>query len=106
MPKPKTETRTQAVRDAVNATSGYEGITGETVAVATQLVADLLIANWIQINDILHTDEDQSVSISVNVSVSAGGQKPQVIAKVGFAQKYKDEAQCFGEDPNQTKLEI
>lgn len=76
------------------------------IAGIVQAQLDLLTQHWTQIQAIRDADDSSEVSISLSSAVNSSGPRTQVVTKISYSQKYKDEREDFIDDPNQTKMNI
>jgi hypothetical protein len=86
--------------------SGLDGMEAETVAVIAELFGNLLAQNWSQIKACRDRSDDAAVSISFGFDVDNSGKLPLVRAKIGYAQKFKDQLESFVEDPDQPGMDF
>jgi hypothetical protein len=94
------------VKQAAIHQSGLDGLDAETFGTVIDTLTGLIAANWPQIDDIRKQSDESTVSIAIGVEVNSSGKVPLVKTRIGYAQKYKDEAECWVNDPNQPNLPI
>lgn len=85
---------------------GLDGLAAEKFGTVIDTITGLISANWSQIDDISKQSDESTVSISIGVEIDSSGKVPLVKTRIGYAQKYKDEAESWVHDPNQPNLPI
>jgi hypothetical protein len=79
---------------------------GEIIGTIAVLFRDLLIQNWMQIQAIRKRSEDSAVAVSFGFDVDTSGKQPLVKGKIAYSEKFKDEAECWVQDPQQQRLQM